>query len=120
MATVTIIGSNIGRDGEGRQAGDHYVVEFSIADNTQVGGSEKTSWYRCKVWNNYAKAIEADLIKGARVSVHGRLIVDEWTDRDGNKRTTAEISCDSVHIERGAEGRPARDTPPPPDDDIPF
>jgi len=126
MAKITVIGANIGRDAESRQVGDHYIVEFPIADNTKAGGKEITSWFRVKVWNNYAKALERDLIKGARISVSGRLVIDEWTDRDGNKRTTPEISADAIHIERGAEGRPARPKPeekpgePEPDDDIPF
>jgi single-strand DNA-binding protein len=99
-ARITILAANIGRDAEGRNiGGDNYVVEFPIASNEKRKGEERTSWYRCKVWGNYGKALESSLVKGARISVEGRVSVDEWTDRDGNKRTTVEVSCDTVHVE---------------------
>jgi single-strand DNA-binding protein len=109
-ARIAITGANIGRDAEGKQIGDHYIVEFPVAVNEKRRGEEKTSWFRCKAWGNFARSIESSLLKGARVSVEGRLVIDEWVDRDGNKRLTPEVSCDSVHVEMLADHKQHRET----------
>jgi single-strand DNA-binding protein len=109
-ARIAIVSANIGRDAEGRSAGDHYIVEFPIAVNERRKGEEKTSWYRCQVWNNFGRSLEDSLKKGARVSVEGRIVIDEWIDRDGNKRLTPTISCDSVHVEMLADHKQHRET----------
>ena len=102
-ARVVIVAANIGRDAETRKVGDYSVTEFPIAVNEKRKNEERTSWFRCKVWNRYGEALQADLVKGARVSVEGRISVEDWEDRDGNKRTTVNIDCDSVHVEKRNE-----------------
>ena len=128
MATVTIINARAGRDGEPKRVGDHDVLEFSVADSTKRGREEVTTWYNIKVWGNYAISLEGQVRKGDQVSVVGRLVERKYTDRDGNARTSLDVSADQVHVpyrEREQEqtgGRPPAGRPKTeePDDNLPF
>ena len=120
MAFVTIINGRAGRDAELKRAGEHDVLEFSLADTTKRGQTEITTWYRVQVWGNYGMALAGQILKGDPISVSGRQILREYDDRDGNKRTSLEVSADQVQAPyREKTNEPDR-TPEPPDDDIPF
>lgn len=123
MATVTIINGRAGGNAEMRRAGDHDVLEFSLADSTKRGREEVTTWYRVAVWGNYGVSLEGHILKGDQISVVGRLIERKYTDRDGNQRTSLDVSADQVQAPyrentSATPERPAATEPP--DDDIPF
>ena len=57
---------------------------------------ERTTWHSVEVWKQGAvKAIEECLQKGSKVLVTGILRYDDWTDREGGKRTSAKIAVDA-------------------------
>lgn len=147
---IMLIG-NLGRDPELRQAGDRAVAEFSLATTEKwrdQSGQEKsqTDWHRIVVWGRAGENCAKYLAKGSMVYVEGSMRYRDWTDKDGNKRTTAEVVASSVQFldraggdrgdrgSRGDSGGPPRedrgssgprDNGPPPsdsfdDDDIPF
>ena len=128
MATVTIINARAGRDGELKRVGEHDVLEFSVADSTKRGREEVTTWYNIKVWGNYAISLDGQVRKGDQVSVVGRLVERKYNDRDGNERTSLDVSADQVHVpyrereqqqaaHRPPAGRPKAEEPV---DTIPF
>jgi len=76
------------------------VASFSVATTERYkdrsgADAEKTTWHRVVAWGWLADAA-ANLPKGARVVVEGKLDVREWQDKDGAKRTTTEIVAWSV------------------------
>lgn len=100
---VQIIGA-LGQDPELRYTtAGTAVCSFSVAwtprrKNSQTGEWEDgdTSWFRCNVWRDQAENVAASLTKGMRVVVTGQVKARDWTDNDGNKRTSVEIDVDEV------------------------
>lgn len=140
---VKIVG-NLTRDAELRHTPTgHAVGRFSVAVNERFrdrSGSdqERTHFIDVTVWRELATAC-ADLSKGDPVFVIGRLVNENWTDREGNKRYTTRIEGNRVEfLTRGPGGggagtRPAesrQDARPsrldideeefPPEEDLPF
>jgi single-strand DNA-binding protein len=137
LAKVTLVG-NLGRDAELRVTPRGMnVLDFSIATNEKWNDAqgvqqEATTWFRVSLWGKQADTLKTFLTKGKQVLVEGRLRVREYTDRDGNRRTSLDVRCDTILLlgGRGMErdesaggGAPAeleRHDPSYDDQDIPF
>lgn len=102
LCNVQLIG-NLGFDPEIRTTNSgRRVASLRVAtsetwkDRDTSQRRERTTWHTVEVWNQGAvKAIETYLAKGAKVLVEGVLRYDEWTDRDGAKRTSAKVAVES-------------------------
>jgi single-strand DNA-binding protein len=68
------------------------VINISIATNEKSGGEERTSWHRVTFWEKTAEVVNQYCRQGSKVRITGCLVYRDYTDRDGNKRTSAEIS----------------------------
>jgi single-strand DNA-binding protein len=95
-----IIVGYLGRDPELRYTPSGTpVCDFSMATTERKGrrdqgggeGDEVTTWFRVSMWGRQAEVANQYLQKGKLVYVEGRLSQREWTDRDGNKRTSLEV-----------------------------
>jgi single-strand DNA-binding protein len=142
---ITIVGY-LGRDPEIRYTADGTAVcHFSVAttekrkDPRTGEAQDATTWFRVTAWRRQAEVANQYLSKGKQVYVEGRLRQEEYTDRDGNRRTSLEVSATEIHF-LGAKGdesgsasasqpiqgqsasRPAAgdEVDGPPDNDIPF
>lgn len=70
-------------------------------------GSRKTDWITVVAWRQRAIFLSRYFTKGRMAVVEGRLQVRDYTDRDGNKRTAAEVVADNVYFgdsKRDADG----------------
>jgi single-strand DNA-binding protein len=54
------------------------------------------TWHTVKAWGKTADYALATLKKGQEVIVLGTLYEDNWTDKDGNKKTSYEIKADNI------------------------
>lgn len=96
MNTITIIG-NVGGDPELRfAASGKAVVKFSVADTRGKDEQKQTQWHRVVAFDEQAENVAAQVQKGARVLVTGRLNIDKYTDKEGVERTSYEIVADDV------------------------
>ena len=106
MASVNkvILIGNLGRDPEVRYtAGGQPVANFTMATTERWNDpsgekKEKTEWHRIVVWGKQAEVAGEYLRKGRQVYIEGSLQTREWTDRDGNKRTTTEIRAQRLQL----------------------
>ena len=70
-------------------------------------GEKATDWIDVVAWRQTAEFVSRYFTKGRLAVVEGRLQMRDWTDRDGNKRTSAEVVADNVYFgdsKRDAEG----------------
>lgn len=77
------------------------VVSFSLAvdrDFKSQNGEKETDFIDVVAWRNTAEFVSKYFTKGRMAVVEGRLQIRDWTDRDGNKRRSAEIVADNVHF----------------------
>ena len=77
------------------------VVSFSIAidDDYKSGdGEKKTQFVDICAWRHTAEFVSKWFGKGDQIIVDGRLQLRDWTDRDNNKRRSAEIVAENVYF----------------------
>ena len=70
-------------------------------------GEKKADFINVVAWRNTAEFVSRYFNKGRMAIVEGRLQMWDWTDKDGNKRTTAEVVADNVYFgdsKRDGEG----------------
>ena len=89
------------------------VCSFSIAcerDYKDAGGDKQTDFIDIVAWRNTAEFVSKYFTKGRMAVVDGRLQLRDWTDREGNKRRSAEILANSINFgdsrPRDAEAAP--------------
>ncbi len=99
-----IIVGHLGRDQETRYTPQGTAVSnFSLATTERrkdKSGEQQdiTTWFRVSLWGKQAENIGQYLLKGRQVYVEGRLRTEEYTDRDGNKRMSLEVSATDVQL----------------------
>lgn len=97
---ITIMG-RLTRDPELRRAGSGTAVaSFTVAvDRDFVSNGEKeTDFIDCVAWRATGEFVDKYFAKGSMIVVSGRLQIRSWTDKDGNKRRTAEVVADNVYF----------------------
>ena len=92
---ITLMG-RLTRDPELRRTGSGVAVaSFSIAVDRDFGGRDggekKTDFIDCVAWRQTGEFISKYFTKGRMIVVDGRLEMRDWTDKEGNKRRTAEV-----------------------------
>ena len=113
-----------------------HIASFSIPAKTGFGENEKTSWLNCKMFGAMAEKLSVAVVKGAKVTVSGEFVIEEWTRQDGSAAQTPTILVRDIDLPpRGTPGNdkprqqkpqqssPAQQHNEPPmdfDDDIPF
>jgi single-strand DNA-binding protein len=100
---ITIVGY-LGRDPELRYTPQGTALcKMSIATTEKrknVAGEteEHTTWFRVTAWGRQAELANEYLAKGRQVYVEGRLRLEEYTDREGQKRFSAEVSATEIQF----------------------
>ena len=90
------------RDPELRRTGSGTAVtSFSLAcdrDFKSQSGEKETDFIEVVAWKNTAEFVSKYFSKGRMAVVEGRLQIRDWTDKAGNKRTTAEVVAENVYF----------------------
>ena len=87
------------------------VTSFTVAVSRPFSrnaqeGQPQADFINVVAWRNTAEFVSKYFIKGQMAAVNGRLQIRDWTDRDGNKRRSAEVVIDNVYF---AESKKSRD-----------
>ena len=112
MLNHIVIMGRLTRDPELRRTGTGIAVaSFSVAVDRDFGGRDggerETDFIDCVAWRTTGEFVSKYFTKGSMIVVSGRLQIRGWTDKDGNKRRTAEVVADNVYFgesKRSAEG----------------
>lgn len=100
---ITIVGY-LGRDPELKTTPQGTALcKFSVATTERKKGAtgeqeELTTWFRVTVWGRQAELANEYLSKGRQVYVEGRLRVEEYTDREGNNRSSLEVNATDMQF----------------------
>ena len=137
MYQKTIVVGHLGNDPEMRYTPSGVpVTSFSLATSrrwTNQNGEqqEKTTWFRVTCWRKTAELAAQYLQKGRLVLVEGDIDSHAYTDRDGNPRSSLDLTANVVRFlgSRGEGGEPTGATAvsgahaeeyPANEDEIPF
>ena len=99
LNTITIMG-RLTRDPELKFTQSQTpVASFTVAvDRDYSKGEKQTDFIDCTAWRNTAEFVSKYFKKGSMAVVHGRLQIREWTDKNSNKRRSAEVVADNVYF----------------------
>ena len=94
------------------------AVDRDFKDRETV--EKKADFINVVAWRSTAEFVSRYFTKGRMAVVEGRLQLRDWTDKDGNKRRTAEVVADNVYFgdsrrdaEAGGYGAPSGGYAPP-------
>lgn len=109
MLNHIVVMGRLTRDPELRRTGSGVAVaSFALAVErdfaTKDGGEKETDFIDCVAWRQTGEFVAKHFAKGRMACVSGRLHMRAWTDKDGNKRRSAEIVADNVYF---ADSKPA-------------
>ena len=99
---ITIMG-RLTRDPELRRTGSGIAVaSFTVAVDRDFGGRDggekETDFIDCVAWRQTGEFVSKYFTKGRMIVVSGRLQIRSWTDKEGNKRRSAEVVADNCYF----------------------
>lgn len=98
---ITIMG-RLTRDPELRRTGNGTAVaSFTVACDRDFGGQDgqkEVDFIDCVAWRQTGEFVAQYFTKGRMIVVDGRLQIRKYTDKDGNKRTAAEVVADHCYF----------------------
>ena len=103
MLNHIVIMGRLTRDPELRRTGTGTAVaSFTVAVDRDFGGRDggekETDFIDCVAWRQTGEFVSKYFTKGRMIVVSGRLQIRSWTDKDGNKRRTAEVVADNCYF----------------------
>lgn len=93
---IQLIG-NLGKDVDFKELGSgKMMAKISLATtdyykNADGERQKSTQWHSCVAWGRTAKNMEKLLKKGKKVAIQGKLVYNNWEDKNGNKRYSSQI-----------------------------
>ena len=99
---ITIMG-RLTREPELRRTGSGIAVaSFTVAVDRDFGGRDggerETDFIDCVAWRQTGEFVSKYFTKGSMIVVSGRLQIRNWTDKEGNKRRSAEVVADNCYF----------------------
>ena len=106
MLNQVVLMGRLTRDPELRRTGSGLAVaSFCVAVDrdwpNKETGEKETDFINCVAWRQTGEFVSKWFSKGSMIVVSGRLQMRNWTDKDGNKRVSAEIVADNVYFGEG-------------------
>lgn len=103
MLNQIIIMGRLTRDPELRRTGSGLAVaSFNVAVERDFPnkdtGERDVDFIDCVAWRQTGEFVSKYFTKGRMIVVSGRLQIRSWTDKDGNKRKTAEIVAENCYF----------------------
>lgn len=103
MLNHIVLMGRLTRDPELRRTGSGIAVaSFTIAVDRDFAdkqsGEKETDFIDIVAWRSTAEFVSKYFSKGRMAVVSGRLQIRNWTDKEGNKRKTAEVVADNVYF----------------------
>lgn len=112
MLNKIILMGRLTRDPELRKtASGTAVASFSLAverDFKDQSGEKETDFVDIVAWRNTAEFVSKYFTKGRMAVVEGRLQIRDWTDKENNRRKSAEVIAENVYF--GDSKRSGSDT----------
>lgn len=87
------------------------VVEFGLATNRRYKRqdgqqAEEVMFIDCRAYARTAELINQYFQKGRPIFIEGRLDLDQWTDKDGNKRSKHRVFIENFQFVESRAGGP--------------
>ena len=74
------------------------VCSFTVAWSEKYKETETKLFLNCTAWRGTGEMVSKYFSKGKEIVVEGKLSTRDWTDKEGGKRTTNEMTVERVHF----------------------
>jgi single-strand DNA-binding protein len=106
---ITLMG-RLTRDPELRYTQSNTAVaSFTLAVDRDYapkdGGERGVDFIDCVAWRSTGEFVSKYFQKGSMAVVSGRLQIRDWTDKENNKRRSAEVVVDNVYFGESRKSR---------------
>lgn len=105
MANAIILTGNLGSDPKvfttstGKTKAVLSLASTLIAKDTEGNTTKTTAWHTIALWGKRADRAAAELHKGSKVLVHGRMTSHRpFTDKNGHARSAEELVAENFHL----------------------
>jgi single-strand DNA-binding protein len=102
MINRTILVGRLTKDPELRYTSSNIgEVKFTLAVNRTFAGpsgEREADFIQCVVWRKQAENLARFVRKGSLIGVEGRIQTGSYDDKDGIRKYTTEVVCDSVQF----------------------
>ena len=103
MLNHIVLMGRLTRDPELRRTnGGVAVTSFTIAVDRDFSktenGEKEVDFFDIVAWRQTGEFVSKYFTKGRMAVVSGRLQIRSWTDKEGNKRRSAEVIADNVYF----------------------
>jgi len=102
MINRTVLVGRLTKDPDLRYTSSNLaVVKFTLAVNrtfTGPSGEREADFIQCIVWRKQAENLARFVRKGSLIGVEGRIQTGSYDDKDGIRKYTTEVVCDSVQF----------------------
>lgn len=94
------LGGNLTRPPELRQiSGDNSVADFGLAVNRRGNnGKDEVLFIDITCWGKTAENCAKFLQKGSNVAIKGRLVMEQWTGKDGTQKSKLKVTATEVQF----------------------
>lgn len=122
MNNHVIFEGNVGNEPELRQTPKGTIVAtYSIAvfrNKNAETGEVLTDWFNIVAWGEQANMVKANIKKGSKIHVEGRLQTRKYKDKENKEHYVTELMQDSFWLAPQKEKQ--ADVTPVTEDDLPF
>lgn len=112
MKNKVILIGNVGNDPETRTLESGTIVtNFRLATSEKIYNKqtqearEETAWHSITMFGKLAEITDKYVTKGMTLYLEGKITYNEWTDKDGNKRSQTRIVADEMKMLSKKEAR---------------
>ncbi|MCR4936147.1 MAG: single-stranded DNA-binding protein, partial [Oscillospiraceae bacterium] len=78
------------------------VASFRVAVDRDYsgrdGGEKQADFIDCVAWRSTAEFVSKFFSKGSMIVVSGHLQIRNWTDKENNRRTSAEVVAENIYF----------------------
>ena len=92
------LSGNLTRDPELNNYGNNMVAKTAIAVKRQFTRKDETDFFNIVAFNKTAEFLDNYFNKGSRIIIEGRLQQNNYTDKDGNNRTSYDVIVDNIEF----------------------
>ncbi|MBA3622979.1 MAG: single-stranded DNA-binding protein [Methylibium sp.] len=112
-----LLAGNLTRNPQVKFFSERAVANFGIAVNERWKdkdgqAKESTTFVDVEAWGRTAELVGQYLTKGRACFIEGRLKLDQWDDKDGQKRSKLKVVADSVQFLDSKRDGAGDDAPP--------
>jgi single-strand DNA-binding protein len=121
-----ILSGNVGADPQFKATEKTNICNFRIAVNDKFKKDAPPQWFTVTAFGKSADFVNSYIKKGTKVLVEGKIQMEEYTDKENQKRLFVSIISDNIEIlsSPGGGNAPAKndllDAPSQNSGDLPF